>query len=196
MKLLSRINNGRRNMPPLNFFLRDRTLRVGRPFNWESRGRIKIGQRTQIREHSWLVPFESWAGETMQTSLLIGSDVYIGRYFTCAVLDRVEIGDGCVISEHVYITDGGHATEPLDVHIFKRPMVTKGPVIIGKSCFIGYGARLLPGAGLGDHCVVGANAVVNRPFPAYSMIAGSPARLIKTFNHDRGMWCAPEDTVG
>ncbi len=192
--LFRRLNNARRLTPPLKFLLKDKTLRVGHPYNWEARDRISVGRGTTIRENSWLVPFTGWAGQVLQTSLVIGDRVYIGRHFTCAVIGRVEIGDDCVISEHVYITDGDHAMEPLDVRIFERPMVTKGPVIIGNSCFIGYGARILPGSGLGEHCVVGANALVNRKFPAYSMVAGSPARLIKTFDHASGTWLAvPQD---
>lgn len=53
-------------------------------------------------------------------------------------------------------------------------------VYIGKNCFIGCNALILKGTVLGDGCVVGAGAVVSGSFPANSVLAGNPARIIKT----------------
>jgi acetyltransferase-like isoleucine patch superfamily enzyme len=46
---------------------------------------------------------------------------------------------------------------------------------------------------LGDHCVVGANSTVTRSFPSYSMIGGSPARLLKRYSHSLEQWVAPDE---
>ena len=60
-------------------------------------------------------------------------------------------------------------------------LFTKGKqIIIGDNCFIGAHSFILKGVRLGEHCVVGANSVVTKSFPKFSIIAGNPAKLIKT----------------
>ena len=53
-------------------------------------------------------------------------------------------------------------------------------VKIGYGCWIGWGAIVLPGVTLGDGCVVGAGSVVTKSYEAGSVIAGNPARILKT----------------
>lgn len=59
---------------------------------------------------------------------------------------------------------------------------------IGDGCFIGYGAAIQSGTKLGKHCVVGTNSVVRGEFPDYSVIVGSPARVVKQYNIRTGIW--------
>ena len=54
------------------------------------------------------------------------------------------------------------------------------PVTIGKNCFIGCNALILKGVVLGDNCVVGAGSVVTGQFEDNCVIAGNPARVIRT----------------
>ncbi len=54
-----------------------------------------------------------------------------------------------------------------------RPLVKGGPIEFGRSCFVGFGATILPGVTLGEHCVVGARAVVTKSVPAFSMLLGT-----------------------
>ncbi len=53
-------------------------------------------------------------------------------------------------------------------------------VYIGKNCFIGANAIILPGVRVGDHCVVAAGSVVTRDVPSHSIVAGNPAKIIKS----------------
>ncbi|MBU0677907.1 MAG: hypothetical protein KJ626_07290 [Verrucomicrobia bacterium] len=59
-------------------------------------------------------------------------------------------------------------------------MGTRGPLTIGTDCWIGARVTILDAADVGDRCVIGAGAVVNRPLPSHSVAAGVPARVIKT----------------
>ena len=61
----------------------------------------------------------------------------------------------------------------------------KSTVVIGKYCWIGMNAVILPGVQLGDHTVVGAGAVVTSSFTeGYCLVAGNPAKKVRTFNPD------------
>lgn len=94
-------------------------------------------------------------------------------------IERVSIGEGCLLSEQVFISDHTHQALPGPVPPTHQPLVPSGPVSIGRHCFIGIRAVIMGGVTLGDHCIVGANSVVTRSFPAGSVVAGAPARLIR-----------------
>src|ERR1700760_1466407 len=149
---------------------------IHRPYSISGRDRVKIGKRSFIRSGAHIEAITEYAGVSYQPRIEIGDDVYIGgnAYFTA--IDKISIGDGSVLSEHVYITDEFHGMNPQAGLIMKQNLHSKGPGGIGRSCFLGFRAAILPGVTLGDHCVVGANSTVTRSFPAYSMVGGSPAR--------------------
>jgi acetyltransferase-like isoleucine patch superfamily enzyme len=75
----------------------------------------------------------------------------------------------------------------------KQPLTSKGPVRIGEGSFLGYRTVVMPGVTLGMHCVVGCNSVVMRSFPAYSMLAGSPARRVKAYSFEQRCWQPVKD---
>jgi acetyltransferase-like isoleucine patch superfamily enzyme len=149
---------------------------------------IELGARTIIHKHSWLSAISEYAGEQYRPRLVFGNDVYVGRYVCVVATGTLMIEDGCVLSEYVYITDHGHGLSPSSGPIMKQKLTTKGNVRLGACCFVGYRACILPGVQLGQHCIVGANSVVTRSFPAYSMVAGIPARVIKMYSNQSGEW--------
>jgi acetyltransferase-like isoleucine patch superfamily enzyme len=165
---------------------------IHRPYSISGRDRVRIGKRSFIRSGLHIQAIHEYAGVAHQPLIEIGDDVYIGSnaYFTA--IDKICIGDGSVLSEHVYITDEFHGMDPRAGLIMNQPLISKGPVIIGRACFLGFRASVMPGVTLGDHCVVGANATVTRSFPAYSMVGGSPARLLKSYSLESGAWLPAE----
>jgi len=166
---------------------------IMRPRRIDGSRAISIGERTLVSKYSWLSTIDKHASESFQPELIIGNDVYIGQYCCIVSSRKVVIEDGCVLSEKVYISDTAHGLDPEMGLIMQQKLVRKGGVHLGKSTFIGYGACVMPGVTLGEHCVVGANSVVTRSFPAFSMLVGVPARLIKTYCPDRKEWVSVEE---
>ncbi|WP_083940560.1 acyltransferase [Rudanella lutea] len=140
---------------------------------------IQIGQNSTIGKHAWLGAFDTYLEQRFDPSIIIHSNVSIGNHLCITAIDKVEIKQGCLLSEYVYISDHGHGTDANGHPPATQPLFSKGPVIIGENSFLGYRTTILSGVELGKHCVVGAHSVVNKSFPDYSVIAGSPARLIK-----------------
>ena len=101
--------------------------------------------------------------------------------------EPIYIGEGCSIQEHTMI----HVDENFPVTIGNFVTVGHRAVIhgatIGHHCIIGIGAIVLNGARIGNHCIVAAGAVVreNQEIPDNSLVAGVPARVIKTLTPEQ-----------
>ncbi len=163
---------------------------MGLPRLIEGVQHISIEKESSIREGAWLGAFPELAPRKTDRPfrVVIREKVYIGFFATLTAVDLVEIQSGTMISDGFYASDHSHDFNPKHGAPSAHTLESKGPVIIGKNCFIGMRVSVLAGVTLGDHCVVGAHSVVTRSFPAYSMIGGSPAKLIKVFDAQAGEW--------
>lgn len=161
------------------------------PRRLNGRKYIEIGENSCILSHSFVLAVSKYGEGSYSPCIRIGDGVYIGRYVYLAASDEITIADGCVLSEHVYITDLNHGFNPAGGPIMRQALESKGPVRIGPNSFLGYRAVVMPGVTLGEWCIVGANSVVTRSFPSYSMVVGTPARLIKVYSHELRRWVEP-----
>lgn len=110
--------------------------------------------------------------------LLIGKETWIGHEVMVVGGDTsIMIGSSCDIAPRVTIVSGSHKVEPRGPRAAGAGVSL--PITIGNGCWICTGAVVLGGTELGEHCVVAAGAVVHGRFPAYSLIGGVPARVIR-----------------
>ncbi len=103
---------------------------------------------------------------------VFGSNVTVDGY-----LD-VDIGPECLIAEGAFVTDFDHEYRDPGVAI-RRQGIVKSRTTIGGDCWIGYGATILRGSKVGRGSVVGARSLVRGEVPSYSVVAGTPARVVR-----------------
>jgi len=113
----------------------------------------------------------------------IGRDVYVGEDLiiiddlsdptTCLIIE-----DRTAISPRVTFVLHSAPNESRIRKLFEK----KGKIIVRQDAWIGTGAVLLPDIEIGEGAIVGSNSVVTRNVPNYTVVAGAPAKIIKTFN--------------
>lgn len=142
---------------------------------------ITINSGTYIRKGVILTAWNSYAGTTFQPKIIIGENCQIGEFAHISSCNSIEIGDNLLTGRYVYISDNSHGKidiNQLSINPAHRSLFSKGPVKIGNNVWIGESARILAGVSIGDGAVIGANSVVTKDVPAYSVVGGTPAKII------------------
>lgn len=126
---------------------------------------VKIGKRCSI--------FGS-----KQNILEIGKDTYVGmNTILNGYSAKLKIGSNVSIAQNVNImTDSGPNASPVLQKIY--PIIKK-EITINDHCWIGASVIIMPGVTLGKYCIVAANSFVDKSFDDFSIIGGTPAKLLK-----------------
>lgn len=83
------------------------------------------------------------------------------------------MGEECVILHH------NHRFDRLDIPMCQQGFYEAQPVRIGNDVWIGIRVTILPGVTVGNHCIIGAGAVVTKDVPDYAIVGGNPARILR-----------------
>jgi acetyltransferase-like isoleucine patch superfamily enzyme len=144
---------------------------------------IIVGDNFIMNDRSRVKAVESNGSEIFNPQIRIGHNVTINYDCHIAAIQLVEIGNNVLFASRIYISDHNHGTssfQDMKLPPVLRPVVSKGPVIIGDNVWIGEGAVILANVTVGNNSIIAANAVVTRDVPAFSVAAGVPAQIIKT----------------
>lgn len=115
--------------------------------------------------------------------ITLGDHVWIGEQWFAKGEGGISIGSGTIISRKVEIWTSNHCYDAEDLAMipYDKRMVLK-PVTIGENVWIGTHVILLPGVTIGEGAVIGAGSVVSKDVPAYAVVAGNPAKVVKYRN--------------
>ena len=146
---------------------------------------ISIGNNVHISSGVILTAWDSYNNEKYIPEIDIGDNVSIGYDCHITAINKIRIGNNCLLGRLITITDNSHGDNSkvcLALPPIKRPLHTKGHVVIGDNVWIGDKVTILPGVTIGDNVVIGANSVVSRSIPSNSVAVGVPA-VVKRNNH-------------
>ncbi|MGB3159648.1 MAG: sugar O-acetyltransferase [Carnobacterium sp.] len=111
-----------------------------------------------------------------------GKNVYANYNLTLVDDTHIYVGDYTMFGPNVVVATGGH---PILPELRKKAYQYNIPVHIGKNCWIGAGAIILPGITIGENVVVGAGSVVTKDLPDNVVAVGNPCRILREINkHD------------
>ncbi|KGQ53367.1 DapH/DapD/GlmU-related protein [Gallibacterium anatis] len=109
----------------------------------------------------------------------LGKRVFINSGVMFTDLGGITIEDDVLIGPRANLISVNHPSDPA----LRRGLLLQ-PVTLKKNCWIGTNATVLPGVTVGENAIVAAGAVVNRDVPANSIVAGVPAKVIKTIHQE------------
>lgn len=144
---------------------------------------ISVGKNFYAGRNFRLEAIDQYLDQIFTPSVTIGDNSSFEDFCHIGCVEKVIIGNGVMGGSKIYITDHYHGSigkEELSTRPAHRPLSHK-PVSIGNNVWIGDGVCIMPGVKIGDNVIIGANAVVTHNFPNNVVIAGVPAKIIKSF---------------
>lgn len=120
--------------------------------------------------------------QNFSPELIVGDNCGFGAFNHITCTNSIRIGNGVLTGKWVTITDNSHGAtdaDSLQLSPMKRPVVSKGVVVIGDNVWIGDKSTILPGVCIGRGAIIGANSVVTRDVPPFAIVGGNPAKIIK-----------------
>jgi len=145
-----------------------------RPTELEKREKILKELFAEIGEGCYIEPplRANWGGHHVH----FGKNVYANFNLTLVDDTHIYVGDNTMFGPNVIIATGGH---PILPELRAQGYQYNASVHIGKNCWIGAGAIIVPGVTIGDNTVIGAGSVVTKDIPSNVVAVGNPCRVLR-----------------
>ena len=148
--------------------------------------RIHLSDSVKIMPQSMLV--------SLRGNIEIGEKTEVSMYSRVASMGLVKIGSHVLMGPHVFIADYNHEYHDPTIPVMYQgnsftPKADGSPnLVIGDGTWIGTNVVIVGNIHIGKNCVIGANSVVTKDIPDYSVAAGIPAKVIKKYDFEKKEW--------
>ncbi|MBO5420495.1 MAG: sugar O-acetyltransferase [Clostridia bacterium] len=152
-----------------------------RPLEQEKREAMLKEMFAEIGEGCYIEPplRANWGGKHVH----FGKMVYANFNLTMVDDTHIYVGDYTLIGPNVTIATAGH---PIDPELREKAYQFNRSVKIGKNCWIGAGAVIVPGVTIGDNTVIGAGSIVTKDIPSGVVAVGNPCKVLREIDeHDK-----------
>ena len=152
-----------------------------RPSELDRRTKLLKEMFAEIGEDCYIEPplHANWAGSHVH----FGKNVYANFNLTLVDDTHIYVGDYTMIGPNVTIATAGH---PILPELREKGLQFNMPVHIGRNCWIGAGAIIMPGVTIGDNTVIGAGSIVTKDIPSNVVAVGNPCRIMREVGkHDQ-----------
>ena len=145
-----------------------------RPTELEKREAMLKEMFAEIGENCYIEPplHANWGGKHVH----FGNNVYANFNLTMVDDTHIYVGDSTLFAPNVILATAGH---PVDPELREKAYQFNMPIHIGKNCWIGAGAVILPGVTIGDNTVIGAGSVVTKDIPSNVVAVGNPCKVLR-----------------
>lgn len=152
-----------------------------RPTELKKRDEMLKNMFAEIGENCYIEPplHANWGGKHCH----FGKGVYANFNLTLVDDTHIYVGDYTLFGPNVVVATAGH---PIDPELREKTYQYNFPVHIGRNCWIGAGAVIVPGVTIGDNVVIGAGSVVTKDIPSNVVAVGNPCRVLREIGeHDK-----------
>lgn len=185
MSMKDKLHTGELYLPGDEEILRDQTKRLDRLYDFNRTRPTEAGKRqalmkemfAEIGEGCYIEP--PFYANMGAGHVHFGNNVYCNFGVTMVDDTHIYVGDNTMIGPNVTVATAGH---PILPELREKGYQYNAPVRIGRNCWIGAGAVILPGVCIGDNSVIGAGSVVTGNIPSDVVAVGNPCRVLREIN--------------
>ena len=158
---------------------------------WDKK-RIFVGDYSWFGRESTIRVLSSYnyadGVQPLSGKLTIGNNVHCTEKCLIVCAGNMIIEDNVLIAPEVFIIDNNHGMNPNTGGGYSNQPIIVKDVHIEEGAWLGQRVCVMPGVTIGAHSIIGANSIVTHDVPPYSIAAGSPARVVKRWCHDKQEW--------